>query len=55
MMEILYLLIPLQVMVLGILVRQAAQIGKLCGYITRKGSEENPDNNAAELHDLEDK
>lgn len=55
MIEVLYLLIPLQVMVLGILVRQAGQIGKLCGYITRKGSDENPDNNAAEPHDLEDK
>lgn len=52
-MEILYLLIPLQVMVLGILVRQAAQIGKLCGYITRKA--DHSDNNPAELHDLEDK
>lgn len=55
MLEVLYLLIPLQVMVLGILVRQAGQIGKLCGYITRKGSKENPDNYAAEPHDLEDK
>jgi hypothetical protein len=55
MLEILYLLIPLQVMVFGILVKQAGQIGKLCGLITRKVSDENPDNNAAEPHDLEDK
>jgi hypothetical protein len=52
MLEILYLLIPLQVMVLGILVRQAGQIGKLCGYIVNKTK---PDNNIVERHDLEDK
>ena len=50
MLEILYLLIPLQVMVLGILVRQAAQIGKLCGYISRKGNVDE-----IEKHELEDK
>jgi hypothetical protein len=50
MLEILYLLIPLQVMVLGLVYKQAGQIGKLCGYITRK---ENVDE--AERHELEDK
>ncbi len=50
MLEILYLLIPLQVMVLGLVYKQAGQIGKLCGYITRK---ENV--NETERHDLQDK
>ena len=50
MLEVLYLLIPLQVMVLGILIKQAAQIGKLCGYISRKGNIDE-----TERHDLQDK
>jgi len=50
MLEILYLLIPLQVLILGFLFKQQQQIGKLCGYITRRKTS---DNNAAERHDLE--
>ena len=49
MLEILYLLIPLQVMVLSLVYKQAGQIGKLCGYITQK---ENV--NETERHDFQD-
>jgi hypothetical protein len=51
-MEWLYLLLPLQILILGFLFKQQQQIGKLCGYITRRKT---PDNYAAEPHDLEDK
>ena len=52
MLEILYLLLPLQILILGFLFKQQQQIGKLCGYITRS---KQPDNYAAEPHDLDDK